>query len=142
MRYVDKFSFELGVIDCFNEMVAGGIKNIALSHPLEDNADFSSIVKVTEGICEKYGTKYYVDKEFLVTDLFPSFYTHNSIVILFFKDDNIIEEYLAIKNEKSKLLMTNEYTPKREEIAKRFGVLLGYSEDKINSFISKNESKE
>ena len=32
MREIDKYSFRCGVIDCFNEMVAAGVKRMAFSH--------------------------------------------------------------------------------------------------------------
>ena len=30
---IDSYSFQCGVIDCFNEMVAAGVKSLALSRP-------------------------------------------------------------------------------------------------------------
>ena len=33
MKLIDSYSYQCGVIDCFNEMVRAGLKKIALSHP-------------------------------------------------------------------------------------------------------------
>ena len=32
MKQIDPYSYKCSVIDCFNEMVKAGIKNIALAH--------------------------------------------------------------------------------------------------------------
>ncbi|MBR2067341.1 MAG: hypothetical protein IJ875_03665 [Solobacterium sp.] len=32
-REIDRYSYHLGAADCFMEMVASGLKQIALSHP-------------------------------------------------------------------------------------------------------------
>ena len=32
-REIDSYSYQLGIIDCFNEMVNAGVKRIAMSHP-------------------------------------------------------------------------------------------------------------
>ena len=33
MRQIDDYSYQCGVMDCFNEMVKAGLKRIALAHP-------------------------------------------------------------------------------------------------------------
>ena len=33
MKEIDSYSYHLGAADCFCEMVAAGVKKIALSHP-------------------------------------------------------------------------------------------------------------
>ena len=42
MRNIDSYSYQCGVIDCFNEMVYAGVKSLALSHPM-DSATTSSV---------------------------------------------------------------------------------------------------
>ena len=33
MKLIDPYSYQCGIIDCFNEMIRAGLKRIALSHP-------------------------------------------------------------------------------------------------------------
>ena len=35
MQNLDAFSYQCGVIDCFNEMVYAGLKTLALSRPMD-----------------------------------------------------------------------------------------------------------
>ena len=42
MREIDRYSYELGVMDCFCEMVASGMKTLAMSHPCRDREEFRS----------------------------------------------------------------------------------------------------
>ena len=38
MQNIDPYSYQCGVIDCFNEMVRSGVKALALSHPMDSAA--------------------------------------------------------------------------------------------------------
>ena len=35
MKKLDRYSYQCGVIDAFNEVVRAGVKRIALSHPVD-----------------------------------------------------------------------------------------------------------
>ena len=39
MQNIDPYSYQCGVIDCFNEMVRSGVKALALSHCLLYTSD-------------------------------------------------------------------------------------------------------
>ena len=71
MQKIEPFSYQCGVIDCFNEMVCSGVKALALSHPMDTAAERDALIPFSQSICRKYGTKLYIEDEPLLTDLFP-----------------------------------------------------------------------
>ena len=45
MPVIDNYSYHLGAADCFCEMVAAGVKKIALSHPCDSKELRDSFIK-------------------------------------------------------------------------------------------------
>ena len=41
-RKIDQYSYELGVMDCFCEMTASGLKRLAMSHPQKDRKEWEA----------------------------------------------------------------------------------------------------
>ena len=72
MQDLDLFSYRCGVIDCFNEMVAAGVKGLALSHPVDTREELDALVAYAHESCRRYHTKLYPECDQLVTDLFPA----------------------------------------------------------------------
>jgi hypothetical protein len=66
----DWASFELGTIFSFCEMVKAGAKKLALGPPLKPE-QYEKIREGNEQIVKKFGVKTFLEKDFLVTDLFP-----------------------------------------------------------------------
>lgn len=54
-RPVDRYSYELGVMDCFCEMVAAGLKRLAMSHPCDTREERDSYQEAVEALCRRYG---------------------------------------------------------------------------------------
>ena len=54
---IDAYSYGLGVMDCFCEMVSAGLKTLAMSHPCDTRED--SYLQDAEKLCRKYGVKLY-----------------------------------------------------------------------------------
>lgn len=142
MKQIEEYSYQCGVIDCFSEMVKAGLKRIALSHPSSTKEIRDQYIPFAENICDKYQIHYYLDDDPLITDLFPASMNQNTYNIIFYKDENDIEEYRTLKKLKVKVIENKEYEKYRYEIAYRFGKLLSYSDETIQNYIQNNDEKE
>lgn len=142
MKQIDQYSYNCGIMDCFNEMVKAGLKRIALAHPFASKELRSQYLPFVETITQKYHTYYYLDDEPLLTDLFPYSLNKNTYNIIFYKNKADIDEYLTLKDLKAKAIQNKEYDQYRQEIAYRFGKLLSYSEETIQDYIKNNFEKE
>lgn len=143
MRKIDEFSFIVGVMDCFNEIVKAEVKNIALGAPVDDPTLRDEHAEFAEGICQKYGTKYYKDDDALLTDLFEASMNRDKHNLVFYKYDRYLDEYLNLKQRKKELISRGEYKgDARYQIAYEFGKLLSYSDEAIRQMIEKNHDKE
>ena len=58
MKQIDTYSYQCGVIDCFNEMVKAGMKHIALAHPCTTKENRDSYIPFVNAITNKYQTHY------------------------------------------------------------------------------------
>jgi len=127
----DRRSFALGMINAFSEIVAAGVKPMALSPPIDEEL-FDAIRTGSDSITADWGVVSYVERELLQTDLFPAEATEGITVILYFGSQKLMDEYMELKQERSELEANGKYTsPARREIALRFGRLLGYSEETL-----------
>ena len=143
MKLIDPYSYQCGIIDCFNEMIRAGLKRIALSHPTASVEERDALIPFSREICQKYGTYFYVENEPLLTDLFPVSLNRGTYHIVFWKKEDDWKEYLSIKSDKNRLLQQNSYTgAARTEIAYRFGRLLSYPEEGIRLLIQANQELE
>ncbi len=143
MRSIDHFSYELGAADCFCEMVRAGVKQIALAHPCDTKEDRDEYLPYFEELCQKCGLKLYVEDVPFLTDLFPISMNQNKYNALFYQEDRVIEEYLALKAEKQTAQQTGTYTQsKRRDIAWRYGRLLSYTDQGIQRLLDQNHEKE
>jgi hypothetical protein len=133
MSKVDRLSFQLGMINCFAEMVAVGVKKLAISPPLAP-ADYEAIREASEAIVAGSGIHSYLEKALLVTDLQSPEFTRGKWSILYFKEKGTLDAYLALKERKAKLEEAGGYTPRtRREISRDFMTLLSYPEEAIES---------
>ena len=62
-RKVDPYSYHLGAMDCFCEMVGAGVKTLAMSHPCDSRQERDSFLKDVKKLCEKYGVYFYTEDE-------------------------------------------------------------------------------
>lgn len=133
---VDKISFQLGMINCFVEMVACGVKKLAISPPISPS-DYEFVGKASEEIVRGFGIEFYLEKSLLITDLQPAEFTEGKWSILYYEDDKVLEDYLALKKNKQKLEQSGRYDEKaRKKISFEFGRLLSYPREKIDGKIS------
>jgi hypothetical protein len=131
---IDQRSYRLGSIGAFAEMVGAGVKSLALSAPM-DPAEMDALIEDATRIAADHGVNAYRETDFLVTDLFPSELTDGKHVLLICTESTY-QEYLALKTLKHELVEAGEYRNQpREEIARGFGELLSYSEEKIDALL-------
>ncbi len=136
---MDSRSYQLGVIAAFSEVVAAGVKKLALSAPLTPE-EMAQLLPDAERIAKENGVSIYLEKDFLVTDLFPEDITTDKHVLLIYLDP-IKDEYLALKSEKEDLIATAQYQGEaRTSIARRMGRLLSYPEERIENMLEKDEN--
>lgn len=142
-REIDGYSYRLGVMDAFLEMVAAGVKRLALSHPFASVEEMDGCQEAVKELCRNYGAGCYREESLLVTDLFPVKNSRGLCVYLLYKDEKVLEEYLELKREKERLMASGLYVGQaREELAVRFGGLLSYGEDAARRMIENNQDKE
>jgi hypothetical protein len=128
---IDRISFNLGMINCFVEMVACGVKRLAISPPVRPE-DYPVIRKGSERIVENFGIKSYLDTSLMVTGLQPEEFTAGKWSILYYEEDGILRAYLDLKKRKEALVKSGRFNgDERKEISRAFGRLLSYPEDKI-----------
>jgi hypothetical protein len=132
---IDQRSYSLGGIGAFAEMVGAGVKKLALSgaqEPAEMDVIFQDAVR----IASENGAEIYRETDFLVTDLFPSSITDGKHVLLICSEATR-QEYMDLKQMKRQLEESGQYDEAaREDVARRMGGLLSYSEEKINSLLA------
>ena len=93
---IDALSFQLGMINCFVEMVACGVKRLALSPPLSPE-DYARLEKASEEIVQGFGVKSYLEKSLLITDLQSEDFTRGKWSILYYKRDDTLDAYSRLK---------------------------------------------
>lgn len=134
---IDRISFQLGMINCFVEMVACGVKKLALSPPVSPE-DYEKIKDSSEKIVKGFGIKFYLEKSLMVTGLQSAEFTRGKWSILYYDDDEVLNQYLSLKEKKQELEKLNKYDKKaEEEISRAFMRLLSYPEEKIEEKLSK-----
>jgi len=133
---IDRASYELGIIASFAEVVALGVKKLALSSPLAPDM-YESIKEHAGRIVLENGIKSYIEKDLLVTDLFSEDIAKDKYVIMLYAADSTLESYLSLKDNKRQLVESGGWTGEaRKVIAREFGRLLSYPEEKIEEILS------
>lgn len=132
---IDLPSYNLGKIFTFAEIVAAGVKRLALSPPLSPDM-MAAVIKGAEGIAAERGVSLYREKDLLTTDLFDEAVTQGKEVLLIFRDPGVKEAYLRLKEDKARLLETGRYQgEERKEIAMKMGSLLSYEQGYIEKIL-------
>ena len=135
---IDNYSYQCGVMDCFCEMVASGLKKLAMSHPCDTKAERDSYLPQVKKLCEKYGILYHPQDEALITDLFPAEANQDKYNYLFFRTQDVYETYLELKKRQKELENQCGGTEEeRYQLAADFGALLSYPEEGIRRLIEK-----
>lgn len=136
---VDPYSYELGVVGGFSELINAGVKQLALSAPLSP-AEMDRFIIDAEKVAARHDVRVYRESDLVVTDLFPSDVARGKDVLLLYQGTTM-EQYQSLKSDKRELEKTGIYDSKaRRELTRRFGRLLSYSPREINSLLSQNTS--
>lgn len=134
---IDQRSYQLGVIGGFAELVNAGVKKLALSEALTTQ-EINMLIEDATTLAKKHSVELYREKSLISTDLFPEDISKDKEVLLIYKGTTK-DAYDKLKSDKQLLLSQGKYTRKdREDIARRFGRLLGYSSQGINDLLQKN----
>ena len=96
-------------MDCFCEMVAAGLKTLAMSHPCDTKEERDSYEEDVRRICDSYGIQYYPEDEPFLTDLFPEELNKDKFNYLFFRDPETLGRYMALKREKVHMIKEGIY---------------------------------
>ena len=135
---IDNYSYQCGVMDCFCEMVASGLKKLAMSHPCDTKAERDSYLPPVKKLCEKYGVYFYAEDEAFLTDLFPERLNKGKYNYLFYARKEVLDAYFKLKEEQRVVIQNGGYTRQKSyEIAKKFGRLLSYTEEGTERLIQK-----
>ncbi|MCK0178496.1 VOC family protein [Flavobacteriaceae bacterium S0862] len=136
---IDKYSYNLGVIGAFSELVNSGTKQLALSATLTSE-EMDAFVEDAKKIASRHEVSIYREPDLIVTNLFPANIAKDLEVLLLFQGTTL-DEYLALKGEQAILIKENRYTNEAQlDISRCFGRMLSYSPRKINALISQNMS--
>jgi hypothetical protein len=134
---IDRISFQLGMINCFVEMVACGVKKLALSPPLLP-VEYQKIQQASEEIVKGFNIQSYLEKSLMVTDLQTPDFTKGKWSVLYFKSNDVLESYLELKKKKKELETAGKYDKAAsKEISGEFMRLLSYTDDVIEEKLSK-----
>ena len=134
--------YHCGVMDAFCEIVAAGVKKLALSHPINSEEELCSLLPYAKQLCRQYGIQYYEERELLITDLFPFRLNKGHYNILFFKEAATLLAYLALKKRKEDALRLGIYEQQRTKLALDFGELLSYDLESCLKKLDENTEKE
>ncbi len=139
MTEIHPTSFHLGMINCFAEMVAAGVKRLAISPPLHPE-EYRRIRKASEAIAAGSGIRSYLEKSLMVTDLQSADFTRGKWSILYFREKETLDAYRALKNRKEELEARNAYTAEAcQRVSTEFMRLLSYPEETIEEKIRGGE---
>ena len=133
----DIVSYHAGVNMAFAEVVGAGCKRLALSSPYDPELA-EKMMEPTRVAAETYGVELKVETDLLVSKLFPEDIAEGKTVIMIAQSKEALDEYERLK-EKSRESAARGHPEERElDVARAFGRLLSYSEEKIEALIEKN----
>lgn len=128
---LDRISYEAGMINCFIEMVACGVKPLAISPPIEPE-NLALIEEISKELSEGFGTKWLTVQSLMITDIQSAEFTKGKHSVLYYKDDAVIERYMELSALVDSLSEKGEYSGKRRtDISIEFGRMLGYPDNVI-----------
>ena len=117
----------------FAEVVGAGCKRLALSSPYDPELA-EKMMEPTKVAAETYGVELKVETDLLKSKLFPE----DKTVIMIAQSREVLDEYARLK-EKSRESAARGHPAEMElDVARAFGRLLSYSEEKIEALIERN----
>jgi len=133
----DLVSYHAGVNMAFAEVVGAGCKRLALSSPYDSELT-EKMMEPTRVAAETYGVELKVETDLLKSKLFPEDIAEGKTVIMIAQSRDVLDEYARLK-EKSRESAARGHPAEMElDVARAFGRLLSYSEEKIEALIERN----
>jgi hypothetical protein len=127
------YSYHAGINMAFAEVVGAGCKRLALSSPYDQELA-EKMMEPTKVAAETYGVELKVETDLLKSKLFPE----DKTVIMIAPSREVLDEYARLK-EKSRESAARGHPAEMElDVARAFGRLLSYSEEKIEALIERN----
>jgi len=134
---MNKHNYELGVVGGFSELIAAGVKQLALSAPMSPEEMDVFIIEAKK-VAAKYEVSVFRETDLIVTNLFQADVAIGKEVLLLYMG-NTKDTYLQLKADQANLIKTDAYGKKASmDISRRFGRLLSYSPKKINKLLAQN----
>lgn len=130
----DARAFHLGMCCAFIEMVGLGVKRLALSPPLFAH-ELAAVREAVEAFAEEFGVLTAIDPDPLRTRLFNPGFSRGRQVMLFALDEAVFAEYHALKSARRGIGSTTGPDEAEDDLARRFGRLLSYSEPAIDDLL-------
>jgi len=136
-RQIDQRSYHLGGVATFAEMVHVGVKKLALSAAVSPE-EMDAMEDDMRRIAKKENVLVYREPDLIVTDLFPKDVALGKDVMMIYRGSTL-DEYLALKQEKARLVKAGNYRGEaRKNIARKFGKLLSYPDTIIEEMIKQH----
>ncbi|MGI9261576.1 MAG: hypothetical protein ACR2QR_06060 [Woeseiaceae bacterium] len=130
--------YHVGAVSGLGETIKYDLKKIGLSAPMPKDV-IDTYEPIFQHAIERQGIKYYREDDFLVTDMFPEERTNGKILLVIYKNDDVLEAYFNVKKYKQELIDSGEYDlAARREVATRFGKLLSYHDEQIEFFLKRS----
>ncbi len=121
-----------GSATAWSEAARSGAKEMSLSSPFPPG-DHDLLRPYVERATESNEVRFHLEKTLMTTDLFADIDMGGSWVFIIYKEERILEGYLALKAEKESLEEEGEYVGEtRKRIARSLGRLLGYRDEYID----------
>jgi hypothetical protein len=131
---IDDYSYRLGGVAAFAEMVHRGVKRLALSSPMPPRL-MDEFIADARTVAGKEGVAIQREPQLLVTDLFPAAKTAGMEVLLIYTGSTL-NEYEALKRRLQELVSQHAYCgAARLDIARQFGRLLSYTDEHITQLL-------
>ena len=130
----DRYSYCAGMTYAFAEIVAAGVKRLALSPPYTA-AEAAVMAKPTQAIAAQFGILTYEEPELLRTLLFPAGIAQGKTVILLAKEEATLSAYLDLKRQRATAGEVIDPELGRQ-LAWSFGRLLSYSDAAIATMLA------
>ncbi|NVJ86843.1 MAG: VOC family protein [Algoriphagus sp.] len=127
------FEKESGQVESFAEMVAAGVKPIALGSPMR-SAELDLFMPEAERLAQKYQVEFIRESDFPKNLLFPNALQEGEEVLIFYAGD----ELAAYQSLKSSIENSDGSLASQLKNSRRLGRLLGYPVWKINELIEQN----
>lgn len=131
LKDYDPQAMRLGMIQAFCEVVMQGVKDLAFS-PIMDPAEWERLQEDAETLARHFKVKSFVETDLISSDLVPDSAVKGKVVVLYYKEEAVIEAYRALKASVQEQESRGSY----DEVARRTASirlrrLLSYSEKAI-----------